>query len=144
MKGALLNDFKSGIDQMPKGSASVHGFSLIELLVTITIIGILAVTAFSQYQSYRERAFDARAQSDLRNIISAEEAYFADNETFVADVSQLSGFDVVSPAVSAILFADATSWSGSSYHPSGTNTFCFNSSNNLGINSRPGLAAACP
>jgi type IV pilus assembly protein PilA len=125
-------------------SRNDSGFSMIELLVVISIIGILAATAIQQYQSYRSRAFNSRAQSDLRNTISAQEAHFADAETFVANIEDLIGFDAASPAVTLIFAGDATSWNGSSYHPQGTKTFCFNSSTPNGIVIVDGINAACP
>ena len=120
------------------------GFTLIELLVVVAIIGILANTAISQYARVKERSFNARAVSDLRNIISSQEAQFVDSELFISDITQLTGFDVTSPAVSVVLNADASSWQGSSYHPDGTKTFCFDSGNADGIVEVQGVNQPCP
>ncbi len=54
------------------------GFTLIELLVVIAIIGILAAIAIPQFAAYRRRGFASQAQSDLRNVATAQEAYFVD------------------------------------------------------------------
>ena len=122
---------------------SEQGFTIMELLVTLSILSILTSVALTHYQEYTELSFDARAISDLRNTISAQEAQFVDTEAYVADVTQLVGFDHTSPAVTLILAADANSWRVSSYHPKGTKTYCFDSSNNLGIIELPGVDSSC-
>lgn len=61
-----------------------RGFTLLELLIAIVIIGILAAVSFTGLNGYRERAYHAAVKTDLRNALSAEEGYFADNGTYVA------------------------------------------------------------
>ena len=121
-----------------------RGFTLIELLVVIAVIGILASIAITQYNSYRSRSFNARALSDLRNIMSAQEAYFTDNEEYLDSLTNLTGFETESPSVTAILNATPTSWSGSSYHPLGTSTYCYDSVSGEGIVTVEGVAQSCP
>ncbi len=105
------------------------GFTLIELLVVVAIVGILAAIAIPQFQRYRERAFDARAQSDLRNLMTAQEAYFVDNESYTSTLNDLAnfGFRPSSGVTVTITSAAGSSWSAYAEHPSGTRRFCYNS-----------------
>ena len=54
------------------------GFTLIELMIVIGVIGILAAIAIPQFAFYRQKSFNAAALSDLRNVKTHLEAYFAD------------------------------------------------------------------
>lgn len=55
------------------------GFTLIELLIVVAIIGILAAIAIPQFASYRQKAFNSAAQSDLKTIKTSLEGYYTDN-----------------------------------------------------------------
>ncbi len=60
------------------------GFSLIELLVVVAIIGVLAAIAMQAMGRYRQQAYDAAAIHDLVNVVNAEEAHYATFQTYIS------------------------------------------------------------
>ena len=58
------------------------GFTLIELMIVVAIIGILAAIAIPQFAAYRQKAYNSAAQSDLKNAKTGMEAFMADNQQY--------------------------------------------------------------
>ena len=100
------------------------GFTLIELLVVMAIVSILAAIAVPQYQAYRARGFDLRAQSDLHNTALAEEAYYIDHEEYLScsgsGCTALPGIAALSKDVVLEITAQPTRFIGRASHPKGT------------------------
>src|SRR5574342_897458 len=82
------------LESAPVGFASRHigsdrgmsmnrkGFTLIELLIVVVIIGIWAASAIPKCANTKEKAYIASMKSDLRNLVTAEEAFFADSVAY--------------------------------------------------------------
>ncbi|HXH71445.1 MAG TPA: prepilin-type N-terminal cleavage/methylation domain-containing protein [Mariprofundaceae bacterium] len=66
-----------------KLQASPKGFTLIELMISVAIIGILVAIALPSFSQYRVRAFNSSAESYIHFIATAEEAYYTDYQLYI-------------------------------------------------------------
>src|SRR5258705_6960208 len=69
---------------MKTTTSQKKGFTLIELLIVVVIIGILAAIAIPKFANTKVKAYTAAMKSDLRNLVTAEESFFADSGTYIA------------------------------------------------------------
>ena len=103
------------------------GFTLIELMIVIAIIGILAAIAIPQFSAYRKRSYNASAASDIRNAATAQEAYYVENRRYSAELARLLGTNYglynISRGVTVDVEGGTESYTLTSFHSSGNKTY---------------------
>ena len=89
-----------------------EGFTLVELLVVVIIIGILASIAIPTFLNQRENAWKRAAQSDLRNSATVMESYYGDNGTYakVGALDPATGFKQSDNVTLAVAASSATAY----------------------------------
>ena len=90
------------------------GFTLIELLIVVVIIGILAAIAIPKFSATREKAYFAAMKSDLKNLASQQEIYYADSYAYTTATTDLAYTN--SEGVNVTIAASTSGWAASATH----------------------------
>ena len=105
------------------------GFTLIELMIVVSIIGILALIAIPNFQNLRKKAYDASALSSGRSAKLAEEIYYQEHEDevgggYTSNLTYLLEHDrnlTDDPNVTfSFTYADGTNFTFTTTHANGT------------------------
>ncbi len=101
-----------------------EGFTLIELMIVIAIIGILAAIAIPQFDAYRKKGYNSGAVWDVKNAAAAQEAYYVDYQTYADGSGPLSGYGLSSThEVTLNISGGDDSYTLVSYHGRGDKTY---------------------
>ena len=100
------------------------GYTIIEILIVLLVMGILVLLALPRLQSQKEKATFASMESDLRNLATAEEGYLFNKGTYTADLVALQA--TVSPGnVLVVNEATTSGWSATATHVPAVSKTCY-------------------
>src|SRR5258708_36750317 len=94
------------------GGMGRNGWTLIELLIVVVIIGLLATIAIPKFSNTKEKAYVGAMKSDLRNLATAEEAFFYDSAKYTTNLVLMNNFNP-SAGVTMTVNATTSGWSAS-------------------------------
>ena len=105
-------------NQMTKFFRARKGFTLIELLIVVVIIGILAAIAIPKFANTKSKAYVTAMKSDLRNLVTAEEAFFSDSTYYTTGTNLVSrnGFKNSSGVGVPVVVTGAGYWTATVTH----------------------------
>jgi type IV pilus assembly protein PilA len=100
-----------------------RGFTLIEMLIVVVIIGILAAIAIPRFAQTKGKANVAAVKSDLANLAREQEAYFSEHSAYAPNLALLK--TTPSPGVTLTLVeASISGWSATAVHPAAVPVTC--------------------
>ena len=118
-----------------------YGFTLIEMLIVVVIIGILAAVGIPKFAATKGKAYYAGMESDLKNLTTAEESFLYDHAKYTTALDSLA-YSTSPGNVVVIVEATSSGWSATSTNPAAYPHFCalvMGSANPVAPATGPGL-----
>ena len=104
-------------------SARRPGFTLIEIMICLVIVGILAAVAIPRFANTTGKANVATVKADLHHLVQAQEGYFHEHQTYAPDPGVL-GLRASRGVVVTMVAASGTGWSAQAVHPAAVPVTC--------------------
>lgn len=112
----------AAVSAVPRRSRALRGFSLIELLVVLLVVGVLVGLAIPRYRAYKRRYYVTTMVTDLRNLATTEEAYWNLTGTYSTDLRQIR-YSSSSGVSISMVSADTLGWAAKAYY-AGDSAIC--------------------
>ena len=107
-------------------SSTQSGFTLIDLLLVVVVIAILAAIAIPRLGSTKDKELDAAAKTDLRNAMTAQEAYWDQHQTYADDAAELD-FDRTTYVTTTVVYGNEREYEMCAQHGESENGWTVNS-----------------
>jgi type IV pilus assembly protein PilA len=102
-----------------------RGFTLVELMVVIAIVGVLAMIAIPKFLGYRRLSNDSAAHSDIKNLYTSAQVYYTDYPAGSGTLDDFKdyGFRQTSRVDVTVNSGTQSSFSADTHHTSGNKTY---------------------